>query len=461
MCIAGEAFKSAASAIIVGGGVPMTTTNMPDDAEVTEHPKLIRTYRTRAYLSAAGHVRLDDVLAQQCLLYNAALEERKTAWKQHRERISFAEQSRSLTAVRKDFPGIEGSLHRRIQDATLKRLDRAFAAFHRRVQAGEAPGHPRFKSSRRWKTLEMYSGNARCVFVDESTGKGFVNIKGLPKLRFKDKRVPVGIQPLQILVSRRPNGVYLYFVFDHLEAQLPVGEVKNPVGINAGRGGVRWGFSDGSTVGRRRVDDKGRRRIQRKVARQKLGSKSRQKTVAQLAKHTHREKIRNRNELHRITTQFVEKYDFFAIEDLSIMALTRSARGTLENPGQGVTIKAAANRSMLEQTWGEFAQILTYKAEGAGVSVVRVDPAYTSLTCSRCGVAQFDASEQERNRIRFRCPDCGNDLNRSVNAAKNILVRGLAEPVLSAGESVIAGRASMEEITPEMSGVRPENHVST
>ena len=439
----------------------MTTVNAPDDAAAAENPRLIRTYRTRAYLSGAGHVRLDDVLSQQCLLYNAALEERKTAWKQHRERISFAEQSRSLTAVRKDFPDIEGSLHRRIQDATLKRLDRAFAAFHRRVQAGEAPGHPRFKSSRRWKTLEMYSGNARCVFVDESTGKGFVNIKGLPKLRFKDKRVPAGIQPLQILVSRRPNGVYLCFVFDHLEAQLPVEEVRNPVGINAGRGGVRWGFSDGTTVERRRVDNKGRRRIQRKVARQKLGSKSRQKTVARLAKHTDREKIRNRNELHRITAQFVNKYDFFAIEDLSIVALTRSARGTLENPGQGVTIKAAANRTMLEQTWGEFAQILTYKAEGAGMSVVRVDPAYTSLTCSRCGVARFDASAQERNRIRFRCPDCGSDLNRSVNAAKNILVRGLAEPVLSAGESVIAGRASMEEITPEMSGVRPENHVST
>ena len=63
------------------------------------------------------------------------------------------------------------------------------------------------------------------------------------------------------------------------------------------------------------MDNKGRRRIQRKVARQKLGSKSRQKTVAQLAKHTNREKIRNRNELHRITTQFVDKYDFFAIED--------------------------------------------------------------------------------------------------------------------------------------------------
>ena len=71
------------------------------------------------------------------------------------------------------------------------------------------------------------------------------------------------------------------------------------------------------------------------------------------------------------------------------MDLTRNARGTLENPGQGVyRLKAAINRSMLEQTWGEFAQLLTYKAEGAGMSLVRVDPAYTSLTCSRCGVAQ-------------------------------------------------------------------------
>ena len=94
----------------------MTTTSTPNDAVAAEHPKLIRTYRTSAYLSKAGHVRLDDVLAQQCLLYNAALEERKTAWKgHHRERISFAEQSRSLTAIRKDFPDIEGSLHRRIQ----------------------------------------------------------------------------------------------------------------------------------------------------------------------------------------------------------------------------------------------------------------------------------------------------------------------------------------------------------
>ena len=438
----------------------MTTTNMPNDADAAENPKLIRTYRTRAYLSRAGHIRLDDVLAQQCLLYNAALEERTTAWKQHQKSISFADQSRALTEIRKDFPDIEGGLVRRVQIGTLRRLDRAFDAFHRRVRAGKAPGYPRFKSTRRWKTIEMHSGNARFVKVDGDKGKGFVRIKGLPKFRFKDKRVPAGTQPLQIRVSRRPNGVYLYFVFGHLEAKPPVEDMKNPVGINAGRGGVRWGFSDGSTIERRRVDSKVRRRLQRKLARQKIGSRSKQKTAAQLRKYTHREQIRNHNELHRITAQLVKKYDHFAIEDMSIQELTWSARGTLDNPGRGVSIKAAINRSILEQTWGEFAQILTYKAVGAGMSVVRVDPSYTSVTCSRCGVAQFDASIEERNRERFKCPDCGNNLNRSVNAARNILARGLAEPASSAGESDIAGRASVPNPTSEISGVRPENRVS-
>ena len=412
-----------------------TIPNTPVETVVAERQKVVRTYRTRAYLSRAGHIRFDEVLAQQRLLYNAALEERKTAWEGHRKSISFVEQCRSLTEVRKDFPDIEGTLHRRIQVGTLKRLDRAFEAFHRRLLAGGAPGYPRFKSPRRWKTIEMYSGVGRYVRVDGSTGKGVVRVKGLPVLRFKDKRVPAGVQPREIHVSRRPNGVYICFLFDHLEAEPPVEEVKNPVGINAGRGRVRWGLSDGSTVERRHVDNSVVRRLQRKIARQEMGSRSREKTVAQLSKHSHRERIRNRNELHRITARLVKKYDHFSIEDMAIQEMTRSARGTEGASGLDIWMKTRMNRLMLEQTWGEFAHMLTYKAAGAGMAVVRVDPSYTSLTCSRCGVVQLGASQEEQGKVRFRCSDCGNDLNRSVNAAINILARGLAEPASSAGEA--------------------------
>ena len=422
----------------------MTTTNTPDDAAIAERPKLIRTYRTRAYLSRTGHIRFDEVLTQQCLLYNAALEERTTAWKGHRKRIRYVDQSRSLTEVRKDFPEIEGVLNRRVQIGTLKRLDRAFDAFHRRVSAGESPGYPRFKSSRHWKTVELYSGDSRDLRVDASTGKGVVRIKGLPLLRFKDSRVPVDVQPVELRISRRPNGVYLYLVFNHLEADPPIAQAKNPVGMNAGLSRVHWGLSDGTTVERRRVDNKRRRRLQRKAARQKMGSRSREKVAAQLRRYSHREQIRNRNELHRITTQLLKKYDCFAVEDLEVQKLTASARGAPDMSGVAVYVKTASNRSMLEQTWGEFAQILAYKAEGAGMQLVRVDPAFTSRTCSICGVVREAETADEGRRVSFSCESCGADLNRSINAARNILTRGMAQLLSSAGESDIAGRVSVE-----------------
>lgn len=421
-------------------------------------PAVVRTFRTRAYLSKAGHIRFDEILRQQALLYNAALEERSTAWKRHKKAISYKEQSRSLTQVRGDFPESEGSLDRRVQVGTLKRLDKAFGAFFRRVKSGDTPGYPRFKSGRRWKTLELYSGASRYVRYDTERGKGVVNIKGLPVLRFKDKRIPEGVQPLEIRISRRPNGVYLYMVFNHLRANPKVEDVSNPVGINAGRSGTRWGLSDGTVIERRREDPRRKKRLQRKIARQHLRSSSRRKTVELLGKLAHREQIRNRNTLHRLSAEIVKRYDHIAVEDLDLKALTASAKGTMEEPGTEVQKKATINRSMLEQTWGEFSQLLEYKAEGAGIELVRVDPAYTSVICSRCGVVKEVNTDQERFATRFRCSSCGADLLSTVNAALNILARGLAGSGPSADEAVVAGRAGVEKLTSELSGVRPENH---
>lgn len=340
-------------------------------------------------------------------------------------------------------------------------MDKAFHAFFRRLQSGETPGYPRFKSARRWKTLELYSGSSRFVRYDADKGKGSVRVKGLPALRFKDKGLPEGVQPLEIRISRRPNGVYLYFVFDHLRAKPLAEHSEAPVGINAGLSGVRWSLSDGTLIDRRRVNEKRTRRLQRKISRQRLGSNSRRKTVSLLGKLANREKVRNRNELHRISARLIGKYDHFVVEDLDIKGLTASAKGTVENPGEGGRRKANINRAILSQTWGEFAQMLEYKAEGAGKGFVRVDPADTSRTCSNCGIVEDGPSGLSGSVGQFRCSMCGVGLNRSVNAARNILARGLAQPVLSAGESVIVGRANVNEPKSELSDLRPEDHVPT
>ena len=419
-------------------------------------PRVIRTYRTRVYLSKAGHDQLDEVLARQALLYNAGLEERKTAWQYGRNQISYFQQSRELTEVRKDFPDIEGALDRRIQIGTLKRLDRAFQAFFRRARAGETPGYPRFKSSRRWRTLELYSGASRYVRMDKA-GRGHVRIKGLPRLKFKDLRIPLDRQPLEMRVSRRSNGVYLYMVFDIGEAPAVLDLVDNPVGIDAGviR---RFTLSDGTVIERRSMSPWVKRRIQRKLARQKKGSYSRRKTLMRLRKFEERQTIRNRQELHRLTAELVKRYDFFAIEDLDIQRMTRSARGTVENPGEDVGVKRDLNREILSQTWGEFAQSLAYKAEGAGKRLVRVPPEYTTLTCSICGTVK-PASARSGISIVYSCSACGSSMSRQVNSARNILARGQLA-ASSSGEAVIEGRAEMKELTAGVPAVRPESHAS-
>ena len=419
-----------------------------------------RTIRTRAYLSRAGHRKLDDALRQQAMLYNAALEERVCAYRQAGETISYSAQSRSLTQVRADFPDIEGALDRRVQVGTLQRLEKAFRAFFRRVTSGEAPGFPRFKSGRRWRTLEIYSGASGYVKYEADRGRGRVAIKGLPILRFCDDRLPEGVQPLEIRISRRPTGVYLYMVFDHLEAEPPVENPLRPLGLNAGRSSVRWGLSDGRHIERRRVDDNVYKRLQRRLARQKRGSGRRGKTLAQMQRWQERERVRNRNVLHRISAWLIKQYDHFVIEDLDIQQITKTGRGTVEKPGEEAAKKRTMNRSVLAQTWGEFAEMLTYKAEGAGMQVIRVNPAHTSVTCSKCGYVNEKASEAERNRIGFRCPSCGyRHRSRSVNAARVILDRGRAELAPGARESLGAGRSSNETISGAKAPERPENHV--
>ena len=83
-----------------------------------------------------------------------------------------------------------------------------------------------------------------------------------------------------------------------------------------------------------------------------------------------------------LTTDLVRRFGLIAVEDLAIRNMTRSAAGTIENPGTGVAQKRGLNRSITEQTWGLIRSQLAYKAEWAGRELVVVDPKFTSQRCS-------------------------------------------------------------------------------
>ena len=121
-----------------------------------------------------------------------------------------------------------------------------------------------------------------------------------------------------------------------------------------------------------------------------------------------------------MTTHIVNNYDFISVEKLKTKNLTKSSKGTIENPGKNVRQKSGLNRNILANNWGLIVTQLTYKAERAGTALVMVDPRNTSQMCSNCSnIVRKSLSERAHN-----CNHCWLSVDRDVNAAINIRDRG-------------------------------------
>ncbi len=155
-------------------------------------------------------------------------------------------------------------------------------------------------------------------------------------------------------------------------------------------------------------------RLQRRLARAKSGSNRRTRLKAQIGRVKAREVDRRKDWVEKTSTAFARRYDLIRVEDLPIGNMTRSARGTLAEPGRNVRQKAGLNRSILAHGWGLLVRRLEQKAPGR---VEKINPAYTSQTCNTCGTRDRQARESQ---AAFRCRACGQQANADVNAARNI-----------------------------------------
>lgn len=377
--------------------------------------KIHKTYQHRAYASRAGYERIAEVLRESARLYNAALEEWRWTYRAGVS-VSLYSQYRELTAIRASDE-FWGSISIQVGRGVLRRADRARQAFYRRVKSGEKPGYPRFKSSRRWHTIELAN-------VDASTLKDrghyyAIRIKGLPEIRLRKGLTLPEDTPKALSITLRGRRLFVNLTYAIEQAALPRADAV--VGVDMGVSD-RLALSNGEHVGRRRKPNAKLRRAQRRLSTCRKDSHQWRKRRAVLANQQHRERVRNRNECHRITTELVRRFGLLAVEDLQIRNMTRSASGTLENPGKNVRQKAGLNRSITEQTWGLIRNQLHYKAAWAGRELVAVDPKFTSQRCSGCGVV---AAENRKSK-QYRCATCGMTEDADVNAARNILHKALA-----------------------------------
>ena len=374
-----------------------------------------KTYQHRAYTSKAGYRRIEQVLRESARLYNAALEEWRWAYRAGVS-VSLYSQYRELTAIRA-ADEFWGGVSVQIGRGVLRRMDRARQDFYRRMKAGEKPGYPRFKSGRRWHTIELSEVTPAMV---KSRGNYWaVRVRGLPEIRLrKGLELPEGV-PKTLTITLRGRRLFVNLTYAVEQEALP--HCDAAVGIDMGVSD-RLALSDGERVGRRRKPNRKLQRAQRRLSRCKKGGQRWRKRRAILANQQHRERVRNRNACHEITTDLVRRFGLIAVEDLAIRNMTRSAKGTMEQPGKNVAQKTGLNRSISEQTWGLIRQQLTCKAEWAGRELVVVDPKFTSQRCSGCGVV----AAAQRTRKRYDCAGCRTSEDADVNAARNILHRALA-----------------------------------
>jgi len=156
------------------------------------------------------------------------------------------------------------------------------------------------------------------------------------------------------------------------------------------------------------------RRLQRRLARARRGSSRRQRVKVGIARLEARGDDRRKDWAEKLSTNLARRFDVIRVEDLKICNMTRSARGTVSQPGRAVRQKAALNREILASGWGRLARRLKDKAAGR---VEKVTPQFTSQRCSACGHVDPESRESQ---ACFRCTACGFACHADVNAAINI-----------------------------------------
>lgn len=388
-----------------------------------------RSYKFLLRPTSRQAAMLGECLEDTRQLYNAALEERREAWRMGRRHITFYSQDAQLKDIRKADPERYGRWAFTCERAAIRRLDRAFRAFYRRCKAGEKkPGYPRFKGRGWFDSIEWPQHPQGCRW-DSAPHPTVtrVYLMGIGHVRVHQHR-PVKGRIKTVTVKREAGCWYVILSCDDVPAEHlePTGAV---VGIDLGIASFLT-TSDGRHIPNPRPMSAAAERLavaQQSLARKKRGSNRRRKAVRKVAAIHAKVRRTRLDHAHKTALTLVRDHDVIAHEALQIANMTRRPKprpvgdGTYEP--NGAAAKAGLNKSINDAGWGVFLDVLRAKAESAGRVVIEVNPAYTSQRCARCGHV---AAGNRVSQAVFRCLACGHEAHADVNAAINILRAGLA-----------------------------------
>lgn len=382
-----------------------------------------RTFRYRLHPTVRQAQLLSHQLEFQREIYNAALQERINVWKREQRSVSYFEQCRTLTELREVRPDVLAS-GVRLCRGTLKKLDRSFLDFFRRVQGGEKPGFPRFKTATRFTSLQWEDSNGWRVEEDLRR----LYLPGIGHVKANYHRRLSGL-PRAITVKREGKKWWLSVRCRDVPAS-PLASTGREIGIDLGVVNI-IATSDGEVVTAGRFGRRIQAQIteaQRAQARCRRGSTRYEKRAQNMARLYRKASNQRRDAAHQLSRRLVNDFDLIAVENLEVAKMTRFRRrgrraDRFDKGKAKASIKRGRARSIYDAGWGTLLSLLLYKAESAGRVVVMVDPRYTSQTCAECGHVE---AGNRVSQSRFRCCACGHCDHADVNAARNILWAGRA-----------------------------------
>lgn len=356
-----------------------------------------KVYKYRIYPSKRQQEPLNAQLAICCELYNAALQERRDAWRFECKAISWFDQAYQLKDIRRERPDV-AALNFSSLETALKRVDLAFKAFFRRVRTGQKPGYPRFRSFSRYNSMTFRQ-------IGNVLSEKKIRIAKVGQVRIRFHR-PLEGEIKTLTIKREADRWFAVFCCE-VEAQ-PLPFNPNAIGIDVGLLAFAT-LSDGRTIENPRYyrkTEQALRVAQRRVARRTKGSNRRRKAVVILQRvHAHI-KAQRADFHHKESRKLVNENGLIAVEDLNVKGL---ASGIL-------------SKSVNDAGWSSFIFKLTYKAENAGRVLVKVDPRGTSQMCT-CGA---EVRKTLKDRLHL-CLSCGLSANRDHVSAQIILSRGQAD----------------------------------
>lgn len=383
----------------------------------------LKAYKYRLYPTKKQAVRLQEVLDRCRELYNAALQERRDAYRMAHVSIGYNQQAAQLPEIKEIRPEY-ADIHSQVLQDTLRRVDKAFKAFFRRIKAGQTPGSPRFQASDRYDSFTFPQSG----FSLTADNRVCLSKIGTLKVKFPQKKKANPPQGSMKTCTIKREGTHWFVVFTcEVEQALVYHPSEEAVGIDLGL--LHFGtLSDGSTIENPRhlrCAEHKLKKLQTALSPKKRGSKRRRK-AAQIVGKNHRH-IRNQRKdfHHKEARKLVNGYQTIVFEKLQPANMSKRPKPkqdevTGEYLPNGARAKAGLNKSLLDAGWGQFQQMCVNKAAWAGSRVVLVNPKYTSQRCSGCGaIVKKELSE------RWHSCSCGCELDRDHNAAINIQRAGL------------------------------------